>query len=413
MKKTTIVFLLLYLFCIGCIVQAEQVIKFVTWEYETRLGLQECIKVFQERNPEIKIEVIDIPAKNYGDKLLIMLTSRENMDLFSVKDMPLYSTYVGRKYVYPLNDLVERDNVDLSIMNKFMDILTINGKYYALPYRSDLWVLYYNKEIFDKAGISYPSNDMTWQEFREKARLVTSGQGNDKIYGAYIHTWKSLACNLGVQKGKTLVDGEYDFLKDGYELYLKMIYEDKSAMSYGKAITSNAHYCTQFEVGKAAMIYMGTWNIRRLISDARVGKHNVDWGIVKSPHWSGIESENTISVITPIAIHNNSNKKEAAWKFVKFMNGEVAARILAQNSTLPARKTPEVLEIYTSIDGFPEGGEKALESPQTYIEFPPHPQAGPIDKILQEEHELIMIKEKTIDQGIASMERRIKELLGK
>ena len=74
-------------------------------------------------------------------------------------------------------------------------ISTYNGKQVALPFKSDYYVLYYNKDIFDAANVEYPSNDMTWDEWEEMCTKLTSGEGNNKVYGGYLlhgrHVWKT------------------------------------------------------------------------------------------------------------------------------------------------------------------------------------------------------------------------------
>ncbi len=394
---------------------AENVtLRFVVWDYDMSPEYEEAIEVFESENPNINIEVVDVASKDYGDKLTIMLSAGEDMDVFAVKDMPGYSAFIGRNQLEPLNSYMEADGFDPAIYSGLMDEINVDGNYYGVPFRSDAWILYYSKDIFDAAGVEYPTNDMTWEEFRTKAKQITSGSGNNKIYGAYIHTWKSLAMNLGVQQAEgeyTLADGEYDFLAPAYELYLKMQYEDQSVMTYGETVTSSAHYRTQFESGNTGMTYMGTWNIGALISDAKEGKHDVNWGIVKSPHWPGQEPGTTIANVTPLAINAASDKKEAAWKFIKFVGGEEGAKIFAKHGVLPAVKTSAVLDVYTNADGFPDNANAALETSATFLEFPPDPNAQAIDKILQEEHELIMIKENTIEEGIESMERRVEDVV--
>lgn len=414
MKKLTGFMIVLALLVVlsFSVVAKEVTLRYVLWDYSMSPEYKETIEAFEAKNPDIKIEVVDVAAKDYIDKLTIMLSAGEDVDVFAIKDMPGYSNFVARKWLEPLNAYMEKDGLDPAIYSGLMDEIKIDGNYYGLPFRSDAWILYYNKEIFDKAGVAYPTNDMTWQEFREKAKAITSGSGNNKIYGAYIHIWKALAMNLGVQQGEyTLADGEYDFLAPGYELYLGMMYEDKSVMAYGEAVTSSAHYRTQFQAGKTGMIYMGTWNIGQMISDGKAGKHNIKWGIVKSPHWPGQESGTAIATVTPLGINADSDKKEAAWKFIKFVGGEEGAKIYAKHGVLPALKTGDVLGVYTNADGFPKNAKAALETSATYLEFPPVPDARAIDKILQEEHELIMIKENSIEDGIAAMERRVADVV--
>ncbi|MTI59739.1 MAG: sugar ABC transporter substrate-binding protein [Firmicutes bacterium] len=416
MKRLLGVFMLVFLLMMTFSALAVEniTLRFVVWDYDLSPEYKEAISAFESKNPNINVEVVDVASKDYGDKLTIMLSAGEDLDVLAVKDMPGYSAFIGRNQLEPLNTYMERDGFEPAVYSGLMDEIEVDGKYYGMPFRSDAWILYYNKEIFDQAGVDYPTNDMTWEEFRTKAKEITSGSANKKTYGAYIHTWKSLAMNLGVQKAEgqyTLADGEYDFLAPAYELYLKMQYEDKSVMTYGETVTSSAHYRTQFEAGKTGMVYMGTWNIGALISDAKKGKHDVKWGIVKSPHWSGQEPGITIANVTPLAINAASKNKEAAWKFIKFVGGEEGAIIFAKHGVLPALKSDEVLNVYTNADGFPDNAKAALGTSVTFLEFPPDPNAQAIDKILQEEHELIMIQENSIAEGIEAMERRVADVI--
>ena len=84
-------------------------------------------------------------------------------------------------------------------------------------------MLYFNKDLFDKAGVPYPSADMTWDEYEELAKKMTSGEGSAKVYGTHNHTWQALVSNWAVQDGKnTLMSEDYSFLKPYYEQALRM-----------------------------------------------------------------------------------------------------------------------------------------------------------------------------------------------
>ena len=65
-----------------------------------------------------------------------------------------------------LEPLSGKLTTDESKFNGVLEQLTAeDGNYYAVPFRSDFWVVYYNKDIFDQAGVEYPTNDMTMADF--------------------------------------------------------------------------------------------------------------------------------------------------------------------------------------------------------------------------------------------------------
>jgi multiple sugar transport system substrate-binding protein len=396
----------------GTTAKKEVTLKFAVWDYAKAPEYKQIIDSFQADNPNIKIEPLEISSQEYGDKVTIMLASGDNTDVITIKDMPSYSNYAQKKQILAIDDYISKDKVDLAAYNGVAESIKLDSKLYALPFRSDFWVLYYNKGLFDKANVPYPTNDMTWTQFRETAKKLTSGQGNDQVYGAYLHTWKSTVMDWAVANKKgTLTDGKYEFLKDAYNVFLPMQNEDKSIMPLGTAKAASAHYSGQFESGKAAMVPMGTWFTGTLISDKKAGKHNVDWGMVAIPHFDGAKAGTTFGNVTPIAINSSSKNKDEAWQFAKYLGTEKAANILAKNGVMPAYRNEAIMNTYNTLEGLPKDSKKALETSSVALEFPPNANGAAIDKILQEEHELIMIGKNNVDTGIASMNKRVQEVL--
>lgn len=387
-------------------------VRLAIWDYSMNPELKVIVESFQKENPGINVEVIDISNAEYINKMTVMLAGGEDVDVFAIKDFPSFSNYIGRHFLTPLDSYIKESQLGLEPFGQAVNFFKDKGKLMALPWRSDIYILFYNKDIFDKAGLPYPTNDMTWDEFREIAKKLTKGSGNDKIWGAFIQSWKSMVMNQGILRGNyTLVDGKYDFLKPAYEIFLRMQNEDKSIMNLAEIKTTNTHYRAFFESGKVGMLYMGSWYIGAIISDKKAGKHDINWGIVKAPHWPGQQAGTTVSVLTTMGINQRSKNKEAAWKLVNYFGGEKGALIHAKYGVLPAYHNSTVLDTYTSTPGFPAGGKLALETVKTTVELPPSPFAAAIDRTLQEEHDLIMTNQKSVDQGIKDMERRVQQIL--
>jgi multiple sugar transport system substrate-binding protein len=114
-----------------------------------------------------------------------------------------------------------------------------------------------------------------------------------------------------------------------------------------------------------------------------------------------------------MSINAKSPNKAAAWDFLKFFCGPEGAAILAKTGTLPAIRTPAVLDAIKKIEGFPQdkNSAEALSTVAVRLELPMHPKAAIIEKILNEEDELIITESKSVDQGLADMSKRVKEAL--
>jgi len=156
---------------------------------------------------------------------------------------------------------------------------------------------------------------------------------------------------------------------------------------------------------------MGSWFIGSMIRAKNDGEADFNWDVVKYPHPEGVEPGTTAGTLTSLAINANSKNQEAAWDFVKFYSGIEGAKALAATGNLPAIRTPEVLEVFSSLEGVPAGATEALQTATVRLELPMHPKVGAVEQILNEEHELIMTKSVTVDEGIASMTSRVSEAL--
>lgn len=388
-------------------------LKMVLWDLSSATYIQPILDAYKEIKPNVTIETIDIPSNEYQDKLSIMLSGGDDSDIISVKDIPGYSAMLTKNQIDPLNEYIERDQIDLAQYSGVTDELLVNDNLYALPFRSDFWVLFYNKGIFDKAGVPYPTNDMTWAEYEEIAKKVTSGSGADKIYGGLHHTWRSTVQLATVQDGKnTVIAEDYSFMKPMYEMITRM-QKDQTIMDYASLKAGNIHYSGVFFNEQVAMVPMGTWFIGTLISKVKEGETNADWGMVKFPHPEGVAAGTTAGTLASLAINSQSKNKEAAWDFIKFFSGPEGAKVLAEAGSLPAITNQEVLAALGQMDGFPqdENSISALETETVRLELPMHEKVSVIEQILNEEHELILTESLSIDEGLDNMSRRVQEAL--
>lgn len=381
-----------------------------TWNYNTTPEFKALFEAFHKENPNITIKPIDIDAAQYDNKVTTMLASGDTTDILTMKNTISYSGYAYRGQIEDLTSHIKK-TVDMSKYKGTYDALNIDNKYYAEPYRTDFWVLYYNKKLFDKAGIAYPKN-LTWDQYAELAQKLTSGSGSSKVYGTYDHTWRSIVeATASAQTSSNLLSAKYDYFKPYYETFLK-IQKSGSTLDFGTAKSTNTTYASQFETEKAAMLPMGTWYMAGILSSKEKGSTNVDWAIAPMPQKDSSGKTTTFGSPTAFAINKNSKQKEAAQKFIDFATGEKGAKVLAKIGIVSAYKSDEINKIYFSQKGMPtdEESKKAFSPDKIGIEMPVSKHSAAIDKILTEEHELIMVG-KPLDSEIVNMEKRVKEEL--
>jgi multiple sugar transport system substrate-binding protein len=390
-----------------------QKMRFVTWDLSQTTYMQPMLDAYKVKNPNVSFEFINNSANDYGDKLAIMLAGGDDVDIISVKDIPMYASMVSKKQIEPLDPYIAKDKIDLAPYSGVTDQIKVDGKLYALPFRSDFWLLYYNKDLFDKAGVPYPTNDMTWAQYEALAKRVTSGKGVDKVYGSHYHLWRSTVELPSVQDGKnSIISTDYTYMKPFYELFLRMQH-DGTVMDYASLKVGNIHYSGLFYNQQIAMLPMGSWFIGTLISKVKDGTAKMKWGIVKYPHPPGVEPGTTAGTITSLAMNSKSKFKDAAWDFLKFYCGPQGADVLAKVGSFPAIRNTSVIGILSKMEGFPtdKASADALATKTVRLELPLHPKVAIIEKILNEEDDLIRTESVSVDQGLADMSRRVKEVL--
>ncbi len=392
-------------------------LKWALWDISSTTYYEPLIKAYEAANPNVKIEMLDLGSADFMTMLQTQLSGGDSsIDVITIKDIPGYNNLVKKNLLMNLNGKIASEGVDTSLYGGTTDQISVDGNLYGIPFRSDFWIIYYNKALFDKAGVAYPTNDMTFAQYDALARKMTSGMGANKVYGAHYHTWRSAVQLFGILDGKhTIVDGEYSFLKPYYEMVLNE-QEDGICQNYATLKTSSTHYSGVFYNNSVAMMNMGSWFISTLIDKIDKGEADCkDWGIAKYPHAVGTSSGTTLATITSLGVSNASNKKDAAFDFVKFVTGPEGAQIIAQTGTIPAIKNDAVIDIISSKSGFPtdKASAEALQVTKGYLEMPLHEKSAEIEVILNQVHDEIMTNNISIDAGIEKMSTQVQKILNK
>ncbi len=394
--------------------QEKVSIKVSGWDNSANPQFDNTIKAFEAKNPNIKVEFIDIPSAEYTNKLSIMLNGGSDLDAFWIKDSDTSLSMSNKGQLEDLSAYIKKDGIDVSQYNGLAENFVFDGKTAGLPFRTDYYVLYYNKDIFDAAGVAYPTNDMTWAEFEQTAKKITSGDGANKKFGAFIHSWQACVENWSVADGKNnIMATDYSFFKPYYDMTLRMQNKDKSIMDYATIKTANIHYSSPFLNGKIGMMPMGTWFMATLNSKIKSGESTVKWGVATIPHAEGVEAGRTVGSTTPMSINAASKKKDAAWEFVKFATSIDGATEISKIGVIPGIANDATLGNVAAVEGMPEGVLKALTVKGITLDRPIDAKVAEVNHMLGEEHDLIMLGESTLDQGLANMAKRSKEIQGK
>ena len=395
-------------------------LKWAIWDKDITPYWTALKDAYEAANSNVTIELTDLGSTDYMTVLATELSgSGSDFDVVTIKDVPGYATLVSKNTLEPLDSYISEAGINLSQYGGVDSQVRVNDSLYELPFRNDFWLIYYNKDIFDAAGISYPTNDMTFEEYDALARQVAVPTFGSQIYGTHYHTWRSAVQLFGVLDGKhSILDGNYDFFKPYYEMILKEE-DDQITRNYADLSAEGLHYSAAFSGGDVAMMNMGSWFISTLIANIKSGEYDAslcgNWGLVKYPHAEGVEPGSTLGTITGLAVTSVSDQKQAAFDFVKWVSGEEGAKVMAETGNFPALMNSEISDIIAGLEGFPadEASKEALSVSNLYLEAPYAENVSQINDILDTYHKSIMNREITVDEGIAKMNEEVGKVLGK
>lgn len=149
----------------------------------------DVIARFNEKNPDVEVKQTCVPVDSWSDfiqKWISMTTSGEAPDVINI-GLEAARMAVENELLMPLDEIVDGDEDLARLKEEYAESLingfTVDGKLYGLPNGTQTMVMYYNKKMFDDAGIAYPQDGWTWDEFLEDAKKLTKEDGSVYGYG--------------------------------------------------------------------------------------------------------------------------------------------------------------------------------------------------------------------------------------
>ncbi|HPN03826.1 MAG TPA: sugar ABC transporter substrate-binding protein [Rectinema sp.] len=300
--------------CLGLIfaasAQKKQVIRFATWDSEETLDIQQrIVDQFNAKNPDLQV-VLEAYGDDFDTKLATGFGAGDAPDVMYMWN---YAHY--KDGLEPLDGWVSKEPASFKadFYRGLFEYNSIGGKLLGLPIGYTTHVVYYNKDLFDKAGVPYPKGDWTWDELLATAKKVTDP--SKKIYGFAFqqepdpYDFEHYLWNVGV----SYLGAEGSF-KNGFKdaKVVALLTKMQNAIKEGYVISVEGSGSREMRTGKLAMFINGSWSIPSL------KEANVNFGLAKMPSVEkGKKSISAIS-ISGIAMYNKSKNKDAAWRFMKF-----------------------------------------------------------------------------------------------
>ncbi len=307
--------------------------------------LDQMIQLFQAEYPNIKVKVETAPFNDYFIKLQTLIAGGTAPDVFELN----YENFVTYAEKGLLLDLSPAMNIDSSLdptiyYPRAMQAFSFNGMQLGLPATFSTVVMYYNKDLFDKAGVAYPSADWTWADAVEAGKKLNDPANG--VWGLYsgVQFWefyKKAAQNnckfFNEDKTEVLINSPE--CVQALETMANMVKTDKvvpSAAEMGGL--SDGDLFTQ---GKLAMDVTGIWMFSAY-KDAPF-----QWDITVEP---GMATHASHFFANAASVFAATRHPQEAYQWIKFFtsNPEMARIRVASGWELPALNNPDYFTDYLS-----------------------------------------------------------------
>lgn len=302
---------------------------------ETAL-LESLLYKFSVANPDIIVKYEPITG-DYWASLKTMVASGTEPDVYYM-DIFQFPAFAQDAVLLPLDDLMAGTGAKKAdFVPSLMDAFTYEGKVYGIAKDFNTLGLFYNTEMFDKAGLAYPTADWTWDDLKAAAEKLTDlTNPNKPIYGLGVPADAGRFPIFAFQNGGGIMNADFsDTLLDSPEtIAAAEFYTSFRANKIGAvpADVGEGWQGTVFGKGQFAMVYEGGWLTPYLNQQFP----NTKFGVVVPP--AGPKGEGNLIFTVSWSISKNCKNPEAAWKVIEFLTSEESQNtVLASGFALPTR----------------------------------------------------------------------------
>lgn len=336
------------------------------WVEEQDL-IYDATQYFINRNPEVEIEFKEISYTKYLDDVGELIRTQQQLDVFLVRNVSQYAQAIERGFAFDIDQMIRGASIDTSKYGTAYQGLRVGGKTYGLPYKRNIYVLFYNRDILSRLNISTPQEGMTWDIYRALARNISSNTDHRTV-GAFVDTSPQSWYIQAVQRGGSLLDDDLLRFEDAIRYRVQLELEG-AVVRYGLQERLNMHFNPEFQKGTVGLHVSGDWHLKQLLES------NVafQWGVAKAPYPQNTNPNLTIGNYSLAMVNANTKNLELAFSYVSFLGGREGAPFIAQNHVLPGYIDFRVFQRFEDV--IPSGIEGVMDllEQDFILEYPATP----------------------------------------
>jgi len=369
--------------------------------------LDQMVQLFEASHPNIKVKVETAPFDDYFTKLQTLIAGGTAPDVFEL-NYENFVTYADKGLLLDLSQLMQADtSLDTGVYSERANqAFSYNGMQLGLPATFSTVMLFYNKDMFDQAGVDYPAADWTWADAVEAGKKLNDPANG--VWGLYsgIQFWEFYK-KAAQNNCKFFSDDKTEVLINSPEC-VQALQTMVDMVKTDKVVPSAAEMGGQsdgdmFLAGKLAMDVTGIWMFSGY-KDAPF-----QWDVTVEP---GMANKATHFFANGVSVFAATRHPQETYEWVKFFTSdpEMAKIRIASGWELPALKDPALFADYLSQT--PPDNRQAVIDSLEFAVVPPvivrqsEMQDG-INKLLEQ----VMLDQLTPQEALDQAKALIEELM--
>lgn len=316
---------------------SDKKVELTVWSWDSTLP--RTVKGFEAKNPNIKVKVTNA-GTNKDEYNALSNAIEAGSGAPDIAQIEYYALpeYVIRGHLENLSDLGASDFKDFYTPGTWSSV-NINDGVYALPMDSGPMAWFYNKGVFDKAGVD-PTQVRTWDDFYEAAKkiravdsYITSDSGDAGFFDSM--TWLAGATPFETSKdGGTVtinLTGDKN-VKTFTDFWQKLL--DEGLLDTKTAGWSEDWFKGMVD-GSIASLFTGAWMPANLANSAADGAGK--WRVTQMPTADG-STTNSENGGSSLAVLASTKKADAAYQFIEYANHGDGVATRVAGGAFPADK---------------------------------------------------------------------------
>ena len=314
-------------------------LEFLSWGGD-EAGYEPIIAAYTEANPNVTINLSPTPGADFYAKLNTMIAGNTTPDVSSFQGWE-WQPFFDKGVLADISDLVAADSYFNNVYDDSINSIKVStlrdGKRILVPMQWGTMLMFYSKPVFDAAGVDYPTDDWTMDDYIATSEALTSGDGASKVFG----TWSNGSWFRDIHWIRSTGKQEFDSLEDpktasfNQPEIVDMIQLIAQDFVHGLGVAPTAADteggAVAIEGGNVGMKYEGAWYMPRMNSpELREENKQVEFDVVLMPQ--GADSSRPHRGWSEGNAIPAGDNVDAAWKFVQFMAGEEGNKIYAENT---------------------------------------------------------------------------------